>query len=151
VQQLVKENYLRWDSLGEFLALAVSFEFLGEQTGNARAALLGRTLDQATGRVLEQEKSPARKVGQLDNRGSHFYLALYWAQALAEQTDDAEAAELFRGLAHRLADDEETIVAELNGVQGSPVELGGYYYVDKARTDEVMRPSATFNEALASF
>jgi isocitrate dehydrogenase len=143
VQQLVKENYLRWDSLGEFLALAVSFEFLGEKTDNARAALLGRTLDDATGRVLEEGRSPARKVGQLDNRGSHFYLALYWAQALARQTDDPEAAQLFTALAERLAADEATIVGELNAVQGSPVDLGGYYYVDKAKTDAVMRPSAT--------
>ena len=151
VQQLVKENYLRWDSLGEFLALAVSFEFLGEKTDNPRAALLGRTLDEATGRVLEEGRSPARKVGQLDNRGSHFYLALYWAQALAQQTDDPEAAQLFSALAERLAADEATIVGELNGVQGSPVELGGYYHVDKAKTDAVMRPSATFNAALAEF
>ena len=151
VQQLVKENYLRWDSLGEFLALAVSFEFLGEKTDNARAALLGRTLDAATGTLLEEGRSPARKVGQLDNRGSHFYLALYWAQELARQTADPEAAALFAPLAERLARDEDTIVAELNGVQGSPVDLGGYYYVDKARTDAVMRPSATFNEALSSF
>jgi isocitrate dehydrogenase len=151
VQQLVKENYLRWDSLGEFLALAVSFEFLGEKTGNSRAALLGATLDQATGRLLEEGKSPARKVGQLDNRGSHFYLALYWAQALAAQSDDADAAALFAPLAERLAADEQKIVGELNDVQGSPVEIGGYYSVDKAKTDAVMRPSATFNEALAQF
>ena len=151
VQQLVKENYLRWDSLGEFLALAVSFEFLGEKTGNPRAALLGRTLDEATGRVLEEGRSPARKVGQLDNRGSHFYLALYWAQALARQTDDPDAAALFAGLAERLAADETTIVEELNAVQGSPVDLGGYYHVDKAKTDAAMRPSATFNSALADF
>jgi isocitrate dehydrogenase len=151
VQQLVKENYLRWDSLGEFLALAVSLEFLGEKTGNPRAALLGKTLDQATGRVLEEGRSPARKVGQIDNRGSHFYLALYWAQALAEQTEDPEAAQLFADLAKRLSADEEKINAELLEVQGSPVDLGGYYYVDKARTDAVMRPSATFNAALAEF
>jgi isocitrate dehydrogenase len=151
VQQLVKENYLRWDSLGEFLALAVSFEFLGDKTGNARAALLGKTLDEATGRVLEENRSPARKVGQIDNRGSHFYLALYWAQALAAQTEDAEAAALFAPLAERLAADEQTIAAELIAVQGSPVDLGGYYYVDKAKTDAVMRPSATFNAALAEF
>jgi isocitrate dehydrogenase len=151
VQQLVKEDYLRWDSLGEFLALAVSFEFLGEKTGNARAALLGRTLDEATGRVLEENKSPARKVGQIDNRGSHFYLALYWAQALAGQTDDPEAAALFAPLAERLAADEQAITAELLAVQGHPVDLGGYYYVDKAKTDAVMRPSATFNAALAAF
>jgi isocitrate dehydrogenase len=150
VQQLVKEDYLRWDSLGEFLALAVSFEFLGEKTGNARATLLGKTLDQATGRVLEENKSPARKVGQIDNRGSHFYLALYWAQALAEQTDDAEAAALFAPLAERLAAEEETINAELLAVQGKPADIGGYYWVDKAKTDAVMRPSATFNAALAS-
>jgi len=151
VQQLVKENYLRWDSLGEFLALAVSFEFLGEKTGNARAALLGTTLDTATGQLLEEGKSPARKVGQLDNRGSHFYLALYWAQALAAQTEDTDAAELFAAMAKRLVADEETIVAELNGVQGAPTDLGGYYFVDKAKTDAVMRPSATFNAALAEF
>jgi isocitrate dehydrogenase len=151
VQQLVKENYLRWDSLGEFLALAVSFEFLGEQTDNARAALLGRTLDEATGRVLEEGRSPARKVGQLDNRGSHFYLALYWAQALARQTDDPDAAQLFAALAERLAADEATIVGELNAVQGAPADLGGYYYVDKGKTDAVMRPSETFNRALAEF
>lgn len=151
VQQLVKEDYLRWDSLGEFLALAVSFEFLGEKTGNARAALLGTTLDQATGRVLEEGRSPARKVGQIDNRGSHFYLALYWAQALATQTVDAEAAALFAPLAERLGADEATISAELLAVQGKPADIGGYYLVDKAKTDAVMRPSATFNEALASF
>ncbi len=151
VQQLVKENYLRWDSLGEFLALAVSFEFLGEKTGNARAALLGTTLDEATGRVLEENRSPARKVGQIDNRGSHFYLALYWAQALARQTEDADAAALFADLAERLARDEEAITAELLAVQGSPAEIGGYYFVDKAKTDAVMRPSETFNRALAEF
>jgi isocitrate dehydrogenase len=151
VQQLVKEDYLRWDSLGEFLALAVSFEFLGEKTSNARAALLGRTLDQATGRVLEENKSPARKVGQIDNRGSHFYLALYWAQALAGQTDDTDAAALFKPLADRLAAEEATITAELLAVQGKPADIGGYYYVDKAKTDAVMRPSATFNAALAEF
>jgi isocitrate dehydrogenase len=151
VQQLVKENYLRWDSLGEFLALAVSFEFLGEKTDNPRATLLGKTLDQATGRVLEENKSPARKVGQIDNRGSHFYLALYWAQALASQTDDAQVAALFAPLAERLSAEEETISAELLAVQGSPADLGGYYYVDKAKTDAVMRPSATFNAALAEF
>jgi isocitrate dehydrogenase len=151
VQQLVKENYLRWDSLGEFLALAVSLEFLGEKTGNARAALLGTTLDTATGRVLEEDRSPARKVGQIDNRGSHFYLALYWAQALAQQTEDPDAAGLFAALAERLAADEKTITDELLAVQGSPADLGGYYHVDKAKTDAVMRPSTTFNAALAEF
>ncbi|MCX6466695.1 MAG: NADP-dependent isocitrate dehydrogenase [Pseudonocardiales bacterium] len=148
VQQLVKENHLRWDSLGEFLALAVSLEFLAEKTGNARAGILGATLDAATGRLLEEGRSPSRKVGELDNRGSHFYLALYWAQALAGQTDDAELAAAFAPLAERLAADEETIVGELAAVQGSPVDLGGYYSVDKAKTDAVMRPSATFTAAL---
>ena len=151
VQQLVKEDYLRWDSLGEFLALAVSLEFLGEKTGNARAALLGRTLDQATGRVLSENRSPARKVGQIDNRGSHFYLALYWAQALAEQTDDADAAALFAPLAERLATDEPVVTAELLAVQGHPADIGGWYHVDKAKTDAVMRPSATFNAAIDGF
>jgi isocitrate dehydrogenase len=151
VQQLVKENHLRWDSLGEFLALAVSFEFLAEKTGNMRAALLGRTLDEATGRVLEEGRSPSRKVHELDNRGSHFYLALYWAQALAGQSDDPEVAALFAALAERLAAAEDTIVAELDAVQGAPVDLGGYYYPDPARTDAVMRPSPTFNAALADF
>ena len=151
VQQLVKEDYLRWDSLGEFLALSVSLEFLGEQTGNARASLLGTTLDTATGRVLEENRSPARKVGQIDNRGSHFYLALYWAQALTAQTEDAEAAALFGPLAASLAEAESVVVAELLAVQGHPVDLGGYYSVDKDKTDAVMRPSATFNAALAAF
>jgi isocitrate dehydrogenase len=151
VQQLVKEDYLRWDSLGEFLALAVSFEFLGEKTDNARAALLGRTLDQATGRVLEENRSPARKVGQIDNRGSHFYLALYWAEALAAQTDDLEAAALFADLSVALAANEDTINKELLAVQGKPANIGGYYYVDKAKTDAVMRPSATLNAAIDGF
>jgi isocitrate dehydrogenase len=151
VQQLVKEDYLRWDSLGEFLALAVSFEFLGEKTDNARAALLGRTLDQATGRVLEENRSPARKVGQIDNRGSHFYLALYWAEALAAQTDDTEAAALFADLAATLAAHEDVINGELLAVQGKPADIGGYYYVDKAKTDAVMRPSATLNAAIDAF
>ncbi|NMH99075.1 NADP-dependent isocitrate dehydrogenase [Pseudonocardia acidicola] len=151
VQQLVKENHLRWDSLGEFLALAVSLEFLADKTGNPRAAVLGKALDDATGKLLENGKSPSRRAGELDNRGSHFYLALYWAQALAAQTDDAELAKIFAPLAERLAADEETILGELNGVQGRPVELGGYYYVDRAKTDEVMRPSPTFNAVIGRF
>jgi isocitrate dehydrogenase len=149
VQQLVRENHLRWDSLGEFLALAVSFEFLAEKSGNARAAVLGKALDDATGTLLETGKSPSRRAGELDNRGSHFYLALYWARALAEQTADAELAQVFAPFAERLAADEETIVGELNGVQGNPVELGGYYFVDRAKADEVMRPSAAFNTVIA--
>jgi isocitrate dehydrogenase len=151
VQQLVKENHLRWDSLGEFLALAVSLEFLAESDDNPGAAVLGKTLDEATGKLLENGQSPSRRVGELDNRGSHFYLALYWAQALAAQTDDAELAKVFAPLAERLAADEDKIIGELNGVQGHPVELGGYYYVDKAKTDQIMRPSATLNAALAEF
>jgi isocitrate dehydrogenase len=145
VQQLLKENHLRWDSLGEFLALAVSLELLAEKTGNERAALLAKTLDEATGKLLENRKSPSRRVGELDNRGSHFYLALYWAQALAPHD------EAFAELAQRLAENEETIVAELNAVQGQPVDLGGYYFVDREKTDAVMRPSATFNAALEAF
>jgi isocitrate dehydrogenase len=151
VQQLVRENHLRWDSLGEFLALAVSLEFLADATDNPRARILGRMLDEATGTLLETGKSPSRRAGELDNRGSHFYLALYWARALAEQTEDAELAKTFAPLAERLAAEEERIVGELNGVQGQPVELGGYYYVDRAKTDTVMRPSHTFNTALAEF
>jgi len=148
VQQLVKENHLRWDSLGEFLALAVSLEFLADKTGNARAKVLATTLDAATGKLLENGKSPQRKVHQLDNRGSHFYLALYWAQALAEQGEDAGLAAAFEPLAERLAGDEEKIVAELDAVQGESVDLGGYYFVDRTKATSVMRPSATFNAAL---
>jgi isocitrate dehydrogenase len=151
VQQLVRENHLRWDSLGEFLALAVSLEFLAAKDDNARAALLGKALDDATGTLLETGRSPSRKVNELDNRGSHFYLALYWAQALATQTDDTGLAKIFAPLAERLAGDEEKIIGELTGVQGKPVDLGGYYCVDRAKTDEVMRPSPTLNAAIAEF
>jgi isocitrate dehydrogenase len=150
VQQLVKENYLRWDSLGEFLALAVSFEHLAQKTGNARAQILADTLDRATGSFLNEDKSPSRKLGGIDNRGSHFYLSLYWAQELAAQTEDAELAAAFGPLAEKLAADEEKIVGELIAVQGSPAEIGGYYRPDAAKAAAVMRPSATFNEALAS-
>jgi isocitrate dehydrogenase len=150
VQQLVKENHLRWDSLGEFLALAESLQFLAGKADNPRAAVLARTLDAATGALLENGRSPSRKVGELDNRGSHFYLALYWARALAEQTDDAELARAFAPLAERLAADEEAIVAELRDVQGEPVDLGGYYFPDRERASAAMRPSDTFNGAIAS-
>jgi isocitrate dehydrogenase len=150
VQQLVKETYLRWDSLGEFLALAVSFEHLANATGNQRAQILADTLDRATGTFLDENKSPARKVGSIDNRGSHFYLALYWAQELAQQTDDTDLAAAFGGLAKNLASQEQTITAELLAVQGSPADIGGYYRPDGALASAVMRPSATFNEALAS-
>jgi isocitrate dehydrogenase len=150
VQQLLKENHLRWDSLGEYLALAVSLELVADKDDNPKAAVLAKTLDAATGRLLDEGRSPSRKVGELDNRGSHFYLALYWAQALAEQDDDAELADEFRPLAERLAADEDTIVEELGGVQGQAVDLGGYYRPDPERADAVMRPSDTFNAAIAS-
>ncbi len=148
VQQLVKENYLRWDSLGEFLALAVSFEHLATVTGNATAKILGDTLDAATGELLENGKSPARRLGQIDNRGSHFFLALYWAQALAAQTDDAELAARFAPIAAELSANEQTIVDELLAVQGAPADIGGYYAPDAAKATSVMRPSTTFNAAI---
>jgi isocitrate dehydrogenase len=151
VQQLVKENYLRWDSLGEFLALAASFEHLAEFADNARARLLGDALDVATGRLLEENKSPARKVGQIDNRGSHYYLAMWWAQALADQTDDAEMRDRFAPLAATLTANEAAINAELIGVQGAPADIGGYYQPDPAKTAAVMRPSPTFNVAIDGF
>ncbi len=150
VQQLLKEDYLRWDSLGEFLALAASFEHLATTTDNARAQVLADTLDRATGTLLNEDRSPSRKLGGIDNRGSHFYLALYWAQELAAQTDDAELAASFGALAARLEDEEATIVSELVAVQGAPVDIGGYYLPDPTLVVDVMRPSATFNAALAS-
>ncbi|MFI1682598.1 NADP-dependent isocitrate dehydrogenase [Streptomyces sp. NPDC020607] len=149
VQQLVKENYLRWDSLGEFLALAVSFEHLATTTGNARAQILADTLDRATATFLENDKSPSRRLGGIDNRGSHFYLALYWAQELAKQTDDAPLAEAFAALAKTLGEQEQTIVDELIAVQGSPADIGGYYQPDAEKASKVMRPSATLNQALS--
>ncbi len=149
VQQLVEENHLRWDSLGEFLALAVSLEDLGLKTGNAKAKILAKTLDAATGKLLDNNKNPSPKTGQLDNRGSQFYLAMYWAQELAAQTEDAELAAKFAPLAKTLADNEAQIVAELNAVQGQPVDIGGYYRPDFAKLEAVMRPSKLFNEALA--
>jgi len=150
VQQFVKENHLRWDSLGEFLALAVSFELLAEKTGNTRAQVLADTLDRATGSVLEERRSPLRRAGELDNRGSHFYLALYWARELAAQTHDAELAERFRPLAEQLAADEQQIVTELSEVQGRAVAIGGYYHPGQELVAAAMRPSATLNAALAS-
>ncbi|KOU38484.1 isocitrate dehydrogenase [Streptomyces sp. WM6378] len=150
VQQLVKENYLRWDSLGEFLALAVSFEHLAATTGNARAQILADTLDRATGTFLNEDKSPSRKLGGIDNRGSHFYLALYWAQELAKQTEDAQLAQAFAALAKTLSEQESTIVDELIAVQGSPVDIGGYYRPDAAKASAVMRPSKTLNQAIAT-
>ncbi|WP_298719888.1 NADP-dependent isocitrate dehydrogenase [uncultured Oceanisphaera sp.] len=150
VQQLMEENHLRWDSLGEFLALAVSLEELGIKEGNARAKLLAKCLDKATELLLDNGKSPSRKAGELDNRGSHFYLSLYWAQQVAAQTDDAELAAHFAPLAKALADNEQQIVAELNAVQGQSAGLTGYYHVDQAAVEKVMRPSATLNQALAT-
>jgi isocitrate dehydrogenase len=151
VQQLVKENYLRWDSLGEFLALGASLEHLAEHTGNARAQVLADTLDRATATFLDRDRSPSRRLGGTDNRGSHFYLALYWAQELAGQSDDPEVAAAFAELAATLAEREQVIVDELLAVQGSPVDLGGYYHPDPALCEAVMRPSAAFNDALAAF
>jgi isocitrate dehydrogenase len=148
VQQFLNENHLRWDSLGEFLALVPSLEMLAEKTDNPRAKLLAQALDRATGRVLVENRSPSRKTGQLDNRGSHFYLALYWAQELTRQTDDADLAARLEPLARRLAVAEAAIVDELNGVQGSPVDIGGYYRPDPERVAAAMRPSVTLNDAL---
>ena len=150
VQQLVQENYLRWDSLGEFLALAESLRHMATTTDNARAAVLGEALDRATERLLNENKGPARKVGQIDNRGSHFYLALFWAHELASQTQDAELADSFATVAQTLAANEAKINDELVGVQGHPADIGGYYRPDEAKTAAVMRPSVTFNEALAT-
>ena len=149
VQQLVEENHLRWDSLGEFLALAVSLEDLGIKTGNNKAKVLAKTLDAATGKLLDNNKNPSPKTGQLDNRGSQFYLALYWAQELAAQTEDAELAGKFAPLAKALAESEQKIIAELAAVQGKPADIGGYYRADPAKVKAVMRPSKTFNALLA--
>ncbi|MQY33726.1 Isocitrate dehydrogenase [NADP] [Streptomyces sp. RB17] len=150
VQQLVKENYLRWDSLGEFFALVPAFEQYAAATGNTRAKVLADTLDRATATFLNEDKSPTRRVGGIDNRGSHFYLSLYWAQELARQTEDADLAKAFAPLADTLAANEQKIVDELIAVQGKPADIGGYYKVDQAKADAVMRPSATWNETLAS-
>ncbi|MEV0742253.1 NADP-dependent isocitrate dehydrogenase [Streptomyces sp. NPDC050549] len=150
VQQLVKEDYLRWDSLGEFFALVPSLEQYATFTGNARAKVLADTLDRATATFLNEDKSPTRRVGGIDNRGSHFYLSLYWAQELAAQTEDADLAKAFAGLADTLAGAEQTIIEELLAVQGKPADIGGYYQPDPAKAAKVMRPSTTWNEALAS-
>lgn len=149
VKQLIEENHLRWDSLGEFLALAVSLEDVAIKTGNNKARLLAKMLDEATGKLLDNNKSPSRKTGELDNRGSHFYLAMYWAQALKEQTEDTELQKHFAPLAKNLADNEDKIIEELNSVQGKQVDIGGYYLADPEKTKQVMCPSATFNQVLA--
>ncbi|WP_417224365.1 NADP-dependent isocitrate dehydrogenase [Amphritea sp.] len=150
VQQVQEENHLRWDSLGEFLALAVSLEEMGIKEGNKRADILAKTLDSATGKLLENNKSPSRKTGELDNRGSHFYLGMYWAQEVAAQTEDPELAAMFAPLAKTLTDNEAQIIAELSAVQGTPANLGGYYHANREDVKKVMRPSATLNAALAA-
>jgi isocitrate dehydrogenase len=150
VEQLLKENHLRWDSLGEYLALAVSYEHLAGTFGNARAALLGTTLDTATGALLENRKSPSPKTGEIDNRGSHYYLARYWAEALAAQDEDRELKTRFAPAAKALADSENQIIKELSAVQGTRADIGGYYRPDAALTDSVMRPSGTFNRIIST-
>ena len=145
VKQLVEENHLRWDSLGEFLALAVSIEDIGIKNNNSKAKLLAKTLDEATGQLLENRKSPSSRTGELDNRGSQFYLAMYWAQALAAQTEDKELKAHFAPMAKQLTDNEEKIIAELNVAQGKPVDIGGYFKPDMKKLEAVMRPSATLN------
>jgi len=151
VQQFLEEDHLRWDSLGEFLAMMVSLEHMGNRQGNERAAVMSRSLDAATARFLEEDKSPSRKSGELDNRGSHFYLALYWADALAAQDEDKELKEKFGKLAKELADNEETILKELLEIQGQPVDIGGYYYPDAEKIQSQMRPSKTLNGIIDSF
>jgi isocitrate dehydrogenase len=148
VQQFLDEGFLRWDSLGEFLALQVSLEDLGQKTGNAQATVLAQTLDRANARYLENNKGPARAVGGIDNRGSHFYLALYWAQALARQTADRELAERVAPIASEMVAKEKQIVSELNGAQGKPTDIGGYYHPDPALASRAMRPSVTLNAIL---
>ena len=151
VQQFEAEYHLRWDSLGEFLALAVSFEHLGSSTNNPTASLLGSALDQATSRLLDEGKSPSRKVGELDNRGSHFYIALWWAEAMANQDEDSELASLFVPLAVALANAEATIVQDLIDCQGVPMDIGGYYFPDSVMASKAMRPSAAFNSIIDQF
>jgi isocitrate dehydrogenase len=149
VQQFMAENHLRWDSLGEFLALGVSLEHIANSTGNPTAQLLADTLDKGISRYLEERKSPSRKVNELDNRGSHFYLAMYWAQALAEQREDTERQQKFAALAKELADNEPAIAEELISVQGQPMDIGGYYKPDPILASKAMRPSNTLNAILA--
>src|SRR5699024_3582444 len=151
VEQLLEENHLRWDSMGEFLALSACLQEMGQKNENAKATLLGDALDAATGRLLENSKSPSRKAGELDNRGSHFYLALYWAQELAKQSEDEALAARFKPLADSLAASEAQIVDELNTVQGQHVDTGGYYKADPEKTKAAMRPSKTLNDALDAF
>ena len=151
VEQLTGENYLRWDSLGEFLALGVSLEHFAEKDGNTKAAVLSRTLDDATSKFLDNDKSPTRRLGGIDNRGSLFYLAMYWAQELAQQNDDADLKATFAPLAEALSSNENAIVEELIAVQGKPADIGGYYFMNDAKATAIMRPSATLNNAIDSF
>jgi isocitrate dehydrogenase len=148
VAQILQENHLRWDSLGEFLALAVSIEDLAQKTQNEKAQVLAEALDQANSQFLNNNKSPSRKVGELDTRGSHFYLAMYWAQALAEQTKDKDLQDQFTPIAQQLSDNENKILEELIAVQGKAADLGGYYCMDKTLTSKVMRPSVTLNAVI---
>jgi len=148
VQQFVEENHLRWDSLGEFMALTASLEHLDNVVGNKKASVLAKTLDAATGKFLDNNKSPSSKVGELDNRGSHFYLAMYWAEALAAQSEDQALSAQFKPLFETLKANEQKIVAELAAVQGKAVDMGGYYIPSFEKTNQAMRPSATFNKAL---
>jgi isocitrate dehydrogenase len=150
VQQFEQEGYLRWDSLGEFMALSPSLEHFAEVAGNPKALVIAKALDDATAKFLDNNKSPARKVGEIDNRGSHFFLAMYWAEALAAQNDDAELKAKFTPLAAALTSQEDVIVAELIAAQGKPQDLGGYYRLDAEKVNKAMRPSATFNAALAA-
>jgi isocitrate dehydrogenase len=151
VQQLTSENYLRWDSLGEFLALGVSLEHFAEKDGNDKAAILSSTLDEATSKFLDNDKSPTRRLGGIDNRGSHFYLALYWAQELASQKSNEELSDIFKPLAEKLGSNESKIVEELISVQGKTASVGGYYFMDDTLSESVMRPSSTLNEAIDNF
>jgi isocitrate dehydrogenase len=151
VEQLTKENYLRWDSLGEFLALGVSLEHFAEKDGNEKAAVLSRTLDDATSKFLDTDKSPTRRLGGIDNRGSHFYLALYWAQELANQNDNAELKATFASFAETLTAKESTIVEELIAVQGEAADIGGYYFMNDEKATAIMRPSQTLNQCIDSF
>jgi isocitrate dehydrogenase len=148
VEQFIEEGHLRWDSLGEFLALAASLEHLSVVTGNKKAAVMAKTLDEATGLLLDNNKSPERAMGQLDNRGSHYYLASYWTRALANQKEDTELANYFSSVAETLKHNESVIMNELNAAQGNPVDLGGYYHVDRTKTIQAMRPSGTFNKII---
>ena len=151
VEQLTKENYLRWDSLGEFLALGVSLEHFAEKDGNEKAAVLSRTLDDATSKFLDTDKSPTRRLGGIDNRGSHFYLALYWAQELANQNDNTELKATFASFAETLTKNETAIVEELIAVQGTVADIGGYYYMNDDKAAAIMRPSQTLNQCIDSF